>query len=128
MFSAIGRRLPAHATALGKAMLAELDDERVRATVGDPLPVITEHTIGTAAELVDRLATVRERGYATDDEESCIGMRCFAVALPFGSPARDAISCSVPFARLDPARADEIVGLLLETRDAFARQSAGRRF
>ncbi|TFC01148.1 IclR family transcriptional regulator [Cryobacterium adonitolivorans] len=128
MFSAIGRRLPAHATGLGKALLAELDDERVLARLVDPLPAITERTITTKAELVARLATVRASGYAIDDEEACIGMRCFAVSLPFANPPKDAISCSVPFARLDEDREREIISLLLETKVQLARQFSGRRF
>lgn len=127
MFSAIGRRLPAHATALGKAMLAELDDAKVLTTVTSPLLKITDHTIGTPEELVDRLAVVRADGYAIDDEEAALGLRCFAVALPFTSPSRDAISCSVPFARLDDARQQQIIDLLLETRNKLARQANGRR-
>ena len=45
MFSAIGRRLPAHSTALGKAMLAELPDETVRRLLPERLAAATDHTI-----------------------------------------------------------------------------------
>lgn len=128
MFSAIGRRLPAHATALGKVMLAELDDDRVTGLMVDPLPSITVHTITTKGELVKRLDVVRSNGYAIDDEEACIGLRCFAVALPFTSPSKDAISCSVPYARLDDDREKEIIELLLDTKNNLARQFSGRRF
>ncbi len=128
MFSAIGRRLPAHATGLGKAMLAELENDRVLSIMVDPLPSITEHTITTKNELVKRLDVVRSSGYAIDDEEACIGLRCFAVALPFTSPSKDAISCSVPYARLDAEREKWIIELLLSTKDQLARQFSGRRF
>lgn len=128
MFSAIGRRLPAHATGLGKAMLAELDDDRVLSMMVDPLQRITEHTITTTGELVKRLDVVRSTGYAIDDEEAALGLRCFAVALPFTSPSKDAISCSVPYARLDPEREQEIIDLLLDTKNHLARQFSGRRF
>ena len=127
MFSAIGRRLPAHATGLGKAMLAELDDNRVRSIMSDPLASITEHTITTTDVLVERLEGVRRDGYAIDDEEACIGMRCFAVTLPYASPSKDAISCSVPFARLDAGREAEIIALLLETKQQLASQRDARR-
>lgn len=123
MFSAIGRRLPAHATGLGKALLAELDDDRILASMVNPLVSITEHTIVSKEELVKRLDVVRTAGYAIDDEEACIGMRCFAVALPFASPSKDAISCSVPFARLDDAREAEIIELLLSTKAKLASQN-----
>lgn len=127
MFSAIGRRLPAHATGLGKAMLAEMDDERVLARFVNPLSSVTVHTITTKEELVKRLDVVRSTGYAIDDEEACIGLRCFAVTLPFVSPSKDAISCSVPFARLDEQREAEIIELLLATKAQLANQIDGRR-
>lgn len=127
MFSAIGRRLPAHATALGKAALAELSDDAVRALLPETLPATTSHTITSRDELIEHLAVVRRQGYAIDAEEAGIGLRCFAVTLPFASPAKDAISCSVPLARIDENREREIIELLLATRDQLARQFGARR-
>ncbi|UYK39383.1 IclR family transcriptional regulator [Microbacterium terricola] len=127
MFSAIGRRLPAHATALGKAMLAELPDDTVRSLLPATLAGTTPFTITTRDELIDHLAEVREQGYAIDAQEAGIGMRCFAVTLPFQSPAKDAISCSVPVARLDEEKEQTIVDLLLTARDTLSRQFGGRR-
>ncbi|WP_084104887.1 IclR family transcriptional regulator [Demequina sp. NBRC 110056] len=126
MFSAIGRRLPAHATALGKAMLAEMDDDRVLETLRAPLDELTEHTITSPAAVVASLAEVRARGYAVDDQEAALGLRCFAVTLPFSSPSRDAISFSVPYARLDAAREEEMIALLLATRDELAQRGPSR--
>jgi DNA-binding IclR family transcriptional regulator len=127
MFSAIGRRLPAHATALGKAMLAELPDATIRQLLPENLPGTTAHTITSRTELIEHLALVREQGYAIDAEEAGIGMRCFAVTLPFQSPSKDAISCSVPLARLDDEKEHAIVELLLTARDTMSRQFGGRR-
>lgn len=127
MFSAIGRRLPAHATALGKAMLAQLPDESLRALLPATLAGTTEHTITSREVLIEHLAEVRETGWAIDAEEAGLGMRCFAVALPFQSPSKDAISCSVPLARLDAAKEREIIALLLDARDQLSRQFGGRR-
>lgn len=127
MFSAIGRRLPAHATALGKAMLAELPDATIRQLLPEDLPGTTAHTITSRTELIEHLALVREQGYAIDAEEAGIGMRCFAVTLPFQSPSKDAISCSVPLARLDDEKEHAIVELLLTARDTMSRQFGGRR-
>jgi len=127
MFSAIGRRLPAHATALGKVALAELPDDTVRRLLPERLPASTAHTITSREELIDHLADIRRQGYAIDAEEAGLGMRCFAVVLPFQSPAKDAISCSVPLARLDEEKERSIIELLLETRDQLSRQFGGRR-
>jgi DNA-binding IclR family transcriptional regulator len=127
MFSAIGRRLPAHATALGKVMLAELPDATVRSLLPARLQGTTAHTITSRDELIEHLAEVRAQGYAIDAEEAGIGMRCFAVTLPFQSPAKDAISCSVPVARLDAEKEQAIIDLLFTARDTLSRQFGGRR-
>ena len=86
------------------------------------LPAVTQHTITTRDDLVEHLHEVRDTGWAIDAEEAGIGMRCFAVALPFQTPSKDAISCSVPIARLDAAKEQKIIELLLEARDQLAHQ------
>jgi DNA-binding IclR family transcriptional regulator len=98
LFSAIGRRLPAHATALGKALLAERPDPPDR-----PLPALTANTITDPAVLRAELAEVRRLGYAVDRAENTEGIVCFAVAVPLHSPALDALSLSAPASRVDAA-------------------------
>ena len=127
MFSAIGRRLPAHATALGKAALAELPDDKVRALLPPTLAASTAHTITSREALIEHLAEVRRVGFAVDDEEAGVGMRCFAVCLPFQTPSKDAISCSVPIARLDAAKENAIVESLHAAREELSRQFGRRR-
>lgn len=84
--SVIGGRNPAHATGVGKALLAhELpDDAAVRrwVTTHGPLPQRTSRTATTAAALVRELRETRERGYAVDDEESELGVYCVAAHVP----------------------------------------------
>lgn len=127
MFSAIGRRLPAHATALGKAMLAQLPDAEVEDLLPAHLTPLTAHTPTSKRALLDSLADVRRDGYAVDNEEATVGLRCFAVALPFTRPSKDAISLSIPMARLDADRERHLVGLLLEHRAQLANQLSGSR-
>jgi DNA-binding IclR family transcriptional regulator len=123
-FSRVGRRLPAHATSLGKAILAERPDADVEKLVPADAPRLTEHTLDRPGLLAD-LAVVRERGYAVDDEEGTLGLRCFGVALRYGSPVTDAISCSVPIARLTPEGERRIIGALARTREAVERAAFG---
>ncbi|UGY90695.1 IclR family transcriptional regulator [Streptomyces gobiensis] len=113
----VGRRLPAHSTSLGKALLATYSDERVRELLPQALPQVTEHTTTDRERLIEELALVREQGYAVDREENTLGLCCFGVAIPYRAPARDAISCSVPVARLTPAHKRKIVDALFEARD-----------
>ncbi|GHJ36719.1 IclR family transcriptional regulator [Streptomyces sp. TS71-3] len=119
--SAVGRRIPAHATALGKAVLAEYSDEQVRRQLTWPLPALTARTRSDAEGLLGDLAEARRLGYATESEESDIGLGCVAVAVPEQQPARDAISLSVPTARLGPERLAELASLLLTARASLRR-------
>ncbi|WP_368498309.1 IclR family transcriptional regulator [Herbiconiux sp. A18JL235] len=114
LYSAVGRRLPAHATALGKALLAQLEPQAVDAALGPgPLRALTPATITDRARLDDELASVREAGIAHDRGENSAGISCFAVAIGRGS-SLNAISCSLPDARLTDAHRDEIVTALSE--------------
>jgi DNA-binding IclR family transcriptional regulator len=119
--SRVGRRLPAHSTSLGKALLAERGDEEIRTMLPAELAGLTPHTLVDHAVLAADLARTRERGYAVDEEENVIGLRCFGAALRYQRPARDAISCSVPVARLTAGRQEQIVEALLTARERLER-------
>lgn len=83
--SVIGGRNPAHATGVGKALLAgTLRDDDVEAWVRahGPLAKRTERTAADAPRLAEVLRETREQGFAVDDEESEPGLLCVAVALP----------------------------------------------
>lgn len=80
--SQIGRRLAASHTATGKAALATLDDEEVRRRFGDRrLTVMTSRSHSTVEALLEDLAVVRRRGYATDDEQTVEGVVCYGVSV-----------------------------------------------
>jgi DNA-binding IclR family transcriptional regulator len=124
LYSAIGRQLPAHATALGKVLLAERTDEAVDRLLTWPLPTLTARTVTDPDDLHGELATIRRHGYAVDREENTEGIVCFAVAVPLQSPATDAISLSVPAARLGADSEERIVAAL---RSAVGQVRAARR-
>ncbi|WP_326688333.1 MULTISPECIES: IclR family transcriptional regulator [unclassified Streptomyces] len=115
-FSRVGRRLPAHVGALGKALLAERDDGELPVAEG-PLEQLTPHTHPDRASLVADLAQARVRGYAVDREEGVPGIAGFGFALRYDAPAMDAISCSVPSARLAEGREERIVTVMREIRE-----------
>jgi DNA-binding IclR family transcriptional regulator len=98
LLSEPGMRLPAHATALGKALLAWLPEEEWLKLYPQPeLPQLSPHTIGSRSRLLDELRRVRERGYAIDDQEAVMGFKC--VAAPVFNRAGEAsaaVSCSMP--------------------------------
>jgi DNA-binding IclR family transcriptional regulator len=121
--SRVGRRLPAHAGALGKALLAERPDEAVPA---GPYEALTPQTHTTRAALLADLAAIRERGHSVDREESVLGIVGFGFALRYDTPAQDAISCSVPVARLTPGHEERIVAVMREVRDRIEGVAAPR--
>ena len=111
--SRVGRRLPAHAGALGKALLAERPDDLLPE---EPYRALTPRTRTTRASLAADLAEVRARGHSIDREEGVPGIVGFGFALRYDSPAQDAISCSVPVARLTPEHEERIVAVMREIR------------
>ena len=115
------RRLPAYATALGKALLADRFGADRDAHIPQVLDPLTPHTITDRDVLDTALAEVMVRGYAADDQENTEGVRCFAVTLRYAMPAQDAISASVPLARLTPAREAQIVEALRTVCDKVSR-------
>jgi IclR family acetate operon transcriptional repressor len=91
--SVIGGRNPAHATGVGKVLLADALPDRaaVKAWVAEhgPLAARTAHTITTVSRLADELDQVRARGWSVDDQESENGLLCVATRVPlvFGEHA-----------------------------------------
>lgn len=69
-----GHRLPAFATSTGRALLARLDDEQIRARFPDKLECASEHAPKTVTELIARLHGVRSQGWATALSESLPGV------------------------------------------------------
>ncbi|WP_433635208.1 IclR family transcriptional regulator [Nocardia sp. CA-120079] len=75
--SRIGGTLPAHATAVGKVLLAYRSLAAAR-TLSAPLNALTAHTITDVAELSAELGAIRLRGVAYDHQESRVGLCCVA--------------------------------------------------
>lgn len=88
--SVIGGRNPAHATGVGKMLLAQTlpNLAAVRAWIGDePLALRTPNTLRTATQLHRALEQTRAQGYAIDNQENEIGINCIALPVHLGSPA-----------------------------------------
>lgn len=85
MFTEVGRHVLPHASGVGKAMLAMLPDARVRSLVARTgMPRYTATTLVTPDALIADLRETRRRGFAIDDGEKEVGVRCIAVAIPHG--------------------------------------------
>ncbi|MFB9839780.1 IclR family transcriptional regulator [Actinoallomurus acaciae] len=115
MFTEVGRRVNPHCTGVGKALLAQLPDSVAGEIIGRTgLPAHTPHTITDPAALLKELGLIRRRGYALDDEEQEIGVRCVAVPLT-GTPTLAAISISGPQGRLPLNVIDDVVPIMRRT-------------
>lgn len=115
--SRVGRRLPAHATALGKVLLAVRDEEEVDALLPDKLDALTPDTVTDRAQLKAELAAARADGYSYEQGQNTPGLGCFAVAVAGRQPAVDSLSCSVPLIRLNDEHRQQIVSALVQAAD-----------
>lgn len=80
--SQVGKRIPAHCTALGKCMLSDLPPEGLHQVLEKKgLPAMTPHTITSLPAMEAELARVREQGYALDQEEIQEGLMCVAAPI-----------------------------------------------
>jgi DNA-binding IclR family transcriptional regulator len=123
MVSAVGRRLPAHCTAVGKVLLASLDPTRLDAVLSDDtLSGMTPESITDPDRLRDHLDRVRAEGVAVDNGESDSAMRCVAAAIcDHNGVVIAAMSVSAPIIRWTPQAHAEWTALV---RDGAATLSA----
>ncbi len=103
-FFRAGSRSPMHASGIGKAILAALPEREIAAILQmHGLDAFTPCTLTTPETLMADLAQVRARGWALDDEEQHVGMRCVAAVIRNGfGEAIAGVSVSGPAARFDP--------------------------
>ena len=114
MFTEVGRRVLPHSTGVGKVLLAGSPAAEVRALLARTgMPAATERTITTPDAFLAELEHVRAAGYAIDDNEQELGVRCVAVLVP-DAPTAAAISISGPAGRLTAAATDTFVPLMHE--------------
>lgn len=117
-----GMRVPLQTTALGKTILAHLPlDEMDRILDKHGMPQVTENTVTDRSELLQQCEQIRERGYATDDEERVKGMRCIAAPIIDSSDnVIAAVSVSGPTNRMHSRRFEnEIPQQVLSTANVI---------
>ena len=105
-----GLRTPAHCTALGKCLLAQLDPDEARSRLGpEPYRQETPGSACTWAELAPRLATARADGYALSVHEYEEGLCSCAVPVPARDGLVAAMNVAGPAARVSPEALVEVV-------------------
>ncbi|WP_309233915.1 IclR family transcriptional regulator [Micromonospora sp. ATA51] len=120
MFTEVGRRVFPHCTAVGKALLAHLPPSDVHTLLERTgMPAQTEHTITEPRRFAEEIDRVRAQGYAMDDGEQEIGVRCVAVPV-LGIANRLAVSVSGPAPRMTPDVVERAVPLLRQAAEDLA--------
>lgn len=118
----VGKRVPIHCTALGKAILAHMDTESVQRIVSEMEFVsCTANTISNKAEFLQCLEVVRGDGYALDDEENQIGVRCVAAPVfNLTNQVIGAVSISGPTVRIPKEYLAELGQRVKETAKSIS--------
>jgi IclR family acetate operon transcriptional repressor len=123
-----GTRSPFHASGIGKAILAHSEPERLgRLLPAATLPVFTPRTHASREALLDDLAGIRAQGFAVDDEERNLGMRCVAAAVfnEYGEPV-GGVSVSGPTVRVTPERVAALGPLVRQAAAELTEAMGGR--
>jgi DNA-binding IclR family transcriptional regulator len=121
-----GLRLPVHSSALGKCLLAQLDDEQARSTAGrEPYAALTPRTITNWEKLRANLERIRRDGVAYSREEYEVGLHSIAVPLAWvDGDGPVAVNVSLPSSRAGRDAAAELTRDLRATAAAITGAAA----
>jgi DNA-binding IclR family transcriptional regulator len=119
----VGTRMPAHITAVGKVLLAQLDEETLRSLyAGYRFEQGTVNAVRSLDALLEQLVPVRQHGHAYDVEESTIGVRCVAASVrDHSGDVIAAMSIGIPTERLNNGQMDELAHLVCQYAQELSR-------
>jgi IclR family acetate operon transcriptional repressor len=118
-----GLRVPIHASAIGKVLLAFAADPADEIRVLGPLTAVTNATLTDPAALLEDVMTARRRGWALNDGERDVGVRTIAAPLRGADgTAWAGVAIQGPAARLPDDRLEEFAGVLMETTAAMGSE------
>ncbi len=126
-FARPGGRVPLHCSSVGKALLSAMPDSQLSKILHrQGLPRVTVKTLNTTMALREDLERSRHRGYAIDDEEHAVGLRCIA-AVVFDETSNPvaAVSVSGPMARISDDRIPALAETVRLKADAITLQFGG---
>ncbi|MBN1224828.1 MAG: IclR family transcriptional regulator [Candidatus Aminicenantes bacterium] len=125
----VGSRYPAYVSAFGKAMLAFLpDEERDSLLRAHKLIRLTNRTLRSRAALEEDLKESRERGFATDDEEAVLGIRCVGAPIfSYSDRIVAGISVAAPASRIDDRKIRQLSRLVMRTASLISMDLGMRR-
>jgi IclR family acetate operon transcriptional repressor len=118
-----GTMSPMHASGIGKALLAAMPERSLDVHLGaNTLTRFTEHTITDADHLKHALSDIRAAGYAIDEQEKNLGMRCIAAAVyDWNGDAVAGLSVSGPINRVTEAELSKLAASVTEAAATLSK-------
>lgn len=128
-FARPGTRVPLHCSAVGKAIFSTASDKALAKILHQRgMPRLTVKTITTPSALRTELENVRTRGYALDDEEHAVGLRCIAAPIfDETEEAVAAVSVSGPIVRIGEARLAQLREMVIAAARAISADMGAAR-
>ena len=123
MSTIVGSRAPAHCTSVGKILLAHQPSEVLQQIIDNGLKRYTPATVTDPAQLTEELAVARAKGYAIDDEEIEVGLRCVAAPIRNHSGrVIAAISVAAPVQRMTKKNVQTTAPMVVAAAEAISRR------
>jgi DNA-binding IclR family transcriptional regulator len=123
MYSQVGKRVPVYSTSLGKTIMAQFPEAKVKKILTEKGMVAkTKNTITDVDEFLSHLKKVKKQGYAVDDEEQEKDIRC--IAGPIFNHRCDVVasfSISAPISRMTKKRIEELAELVVQYSEKMSR-------
>ena len=118
MISMVGKSIPLYCSGVGKAILADMPDAKIESIWKQSfIQQLTENTVTRFVVFMKLIEETRRTGYALDNEENEIGVRCIAVSLKgYNGKSTYAISISAPKDRMSDARILQLREMILKTK------------
>ena len=118
LVSRIGKRIPLYCSGVGKALLADMADDQIhKIWLASHVRKLTENTITDWETFLETIRTIRKDGFAFDNEENEIGVKCVATTLDSHDPNTSyAVSVSGPASRMTDDKTDKLADKLLEIK------------
>ena len=118
MVSRVGSSIAMYCSGVGKAIAADLPDEEIRLLwESSEVSPITAKTITNFDKFMEVIGAIRKQGYALDDEENELGVRCVAASLPaVPMGGQYAMSISAPIGRMEDDRIRELAADLMAVK------------
>lgn len=118
MISMVGKSIPLYCSGVGKALLSDLPNDKIQSIWNhSSIEKLTRYTVTNYNEFLKLIDETRNTGYAMDNEENELGVRCIAVALKgYNGKSEHAISISAPKDRMSDSRISELKELILKAK------------